>query len=81
MEAEYTAASRLSQEQLGIREILGEFGVAFAEPMVLRDDNQAALKQLEGEKASSKAKHIDTRIKFVLELSELRELRELAGLS
>ncbi|KAG3085880.1 hypothetical protein PI124_g18434 [Phytophthora idaei] len=34
--------------------------------MELRDDNQAALMQLESEKASSKAKHIDVRIKFVV---------------
>ncbi|POM76464.1 Transposon Polyprotein Reverse transcriptase [Phytophthora palmivora] len=34
-------------------------------PMTLRIDNQDALKQLEGEGASAKAKHIDVRIKFV----------------
>ncbi|CAI5703008.1 unnamed protein product [Peronospora effusa] len=33
--------------------------------MPLRVDNQATLKQLDGERASAKAKHIDVRIKFV----------------
>ncbi|KAJ8535207.1 hypothetical protein ON010_g13531 [Phytophthora cinnamomi] len=65
MEAEYTAASVMAAELLGIRELLGELGVKHEEPMPLRVDNQAALKQLDGETASAKAKHIDIRIKFV----------------
>lgn len=66
MEAEYTATSVMGQELLGIRELLNELDVAFVEPLVLKVDNQAALKQLEGERASSKAKHIDVRIKFIV---------------
>ncbi|KAG3093779.1 hypothetical protein PI124_g10497 [Phytophthora idaei] len=66
MEAEYTAASVIGQELLGIRELLGELEVACVQPFERRVDNQATLKQLEGEKASSKAKHIDVRIKFVV---------------
>ncbi|KAG2919889.1 hypothetical protein PC114_g6308 [Phytophthora cactorum] len=54
------------EEILGIRELLGELEVACVQPFELRVDNQAALKQLEGEEASSKAKHIDVRIKFVV---------------
>ncbi|KAG2837007.1 hypothetical protein PC129_g2781 [Phytophthora cactorum] len=61
-----TAASVIGQEILGIRELLGELEVACVQPFELRVDNQAALKQLEGEEASSKAKHIDVRIKFVV---------------
>ena len=38
--------------------------------MPLRVDNQAALKQLDGEKASAKAKHIDMRIKFVSDFTK-----------
>uniref|UniRef100_H3GWD4 Integrase catalytic domain-containing protein n=1 Tax=Phytophthora ramorum TaxID=164328 RepID=H3GWD4_PHYRM len=58
MEAEYTAASVMDTELLGL-------GITHASPMSLRVDNQAALKQLDGESSSSKAKHIDVRIKFV----------------
>ncbi|GMF48934.1 unnamed protein product [Phytophthora fragariaefolia] len=65
MEAEYTAASVVSQEIMGLREMLNELGVPLMVPMPLRIDNQAAIQQLCGERASSKAKHIDTRIKFV----------------
>ncbi|GMF44997.1 unnamed protein product [Phytophthora fragariaefolia] len=65
MEAEYTAASVMAAELLGVRGLLGGLDVKHVVPMTLRVDNQAALKQLEGEGASTKAKHIDVRIKFV----------------
>jgi hypothetical protein len=63
--AEYTAASVMATEILGVRELLGELGVAHASPMSLRGDNQAVLKLLDGEGSSSMAKHIDVRIKYV----------------
>eukprot|EP00644_Phytophthora_capsici_P016292 jgi/Phyca11/117677/e_gw1.34.390.1 len=65
MEAEYTAASVMAAELLGIRQLMEELGIAYKNPMSLRVDNQAALKQLDGESTSAKAKHIDVRIKFV----------------
>ena len=65
MEAEFTAASIMARELLGIRELLQELNLIFEEPIPLRVDNQAALKQLDGERDSAKAKHIDVRIKFV----------------
>ncbi|POM72691.1 Polyprotein [Phytophthora palmivora] len=65
MEAEYTADSVIPAELLGIRELLGELGVKHEKPKPLRVDNQAAMKQLDGETAFAKAKHIDIRVKFV----------------
>ncbi|GMF43968.1 unnamed protein product [Phytophthora fragariaefolia] len=65
MEAEYTAALVMATELLGVRELLGELDITHASPVSLRIDNQAALKQLDGEGSSSKAKHIDVHIKFV----------------
>ncbi|KAG6614663.1 Integrase catalytic core protein [Phytophthora cinnamomi] len=65
MEAEYTAASVVARELLGVRELLGEMQVSHEMSMKLCADNQAALKQLGGEQSSGKAKHIDVRIKFV----------------
>ncbi|KAG6613467.1 Integrase catalytic core protein [Phytophthora cinnamomi] len=70
MEAEYTAASVMGQELLGFRELLNELSVPLVMPMPLRVDNQPALNQLNGEKASSKAKHIDTRIKFIVHFTK-----------
>ncbi|OWZ13989.1 polyprotein [Phytophthora megakarya] len=65
MEAEYTEAFVMATKLLGVRELLGELNVILKVPMALRVDNQAALKQLDGEGVSAKAKHVDVRIKFV----------------
>ncbi|KAG3083218.1 hypothetical protein PC121_g5800 [Phytophthora cactorum] len=65
MKAECAAASVMTREILGVRELVRELGVAYVMPMPLRVDNQAALKQLEGECASVKAKHVGVKIKFV----------------
>ena len=65
MEAEYTAASIVGKEMLGVKELIGELGLELVMPMTLMVDNQAAIKQLSGDKASAKAKHIDVRIKFI----------------
>ncbi|OWZ16775.1 polyprotein [Phytophthora megakarya] len=61
MEAEYTAASRMTTEFLGVREPLGEFELKAAEPLPLRVDNH----QLDEESPSTKAKHIEVQVKFV----------------
>uniref|UniRef100_A0AAV1UQN3 Integrase catalytic domain-containing protein n=1 Tax=Peronospora matthiolae TaxID=2874970 RepID=A0AAV1UQN3_9STRA len=65
MEAEFVAASETARELLGIREMLGEVGMAPELTMTLHVDNQAAIRQLDGEATSMKAKHIDVRVKFV----------------
>lgn len=65
MESEFVAASQTTAEVLGITECLKEVGSKLREPMVLHVDNQAAIAQLEGEDTSGRAKHIDTRHKFV----------------
>lgn len=69
MEAEFVAASEQTRELLGIREMLGEIGMPPGLPMTLYIDNQAAIKQLDGEASSIKAKHIDVRLKFVRDYS------------
>lgn len=38
-------------------------------PMTIAMDNQAAIKTLDGEEASSKMKHVDVRLKFVCQHS------------
>ncbi|CAI5725764.1 unnamed protein product [Peronospora destructor] len=65
MEAEFVAASEVARELLGVREMLNEIGMALELPMLMHVDNQAAIRQLEGEASSLKAKHIDVRVKFV----------------
>ncbi|GMG15093.1 unnamed protein product [Phytophthora fragariaefolia] len=65
MKAVYTAASAMATELLGMRELVGKLGIEYSSPMPPRVDNQVELKPLDGEGSSSKAKHIDVRIKFV----------------
>jgi hypothetical protein len=66
----------MGQELLTVRELLNQLGVALVVSMHLRVDNQAALKQqLDGEKASSKVKHIDTRIIFVVHFTKTGVLK------
>ena len=49
--------------------MLGEIGMPPGLPMTLYIDNQAAIKQLDGEASSIKAKHIYVRLKFVRDYS------------
>ena len=69
MEVEFVAASEKARELLGIREKLNEIGKPPALPIVLHVDNQAALKQLDGEASSLKTNHIDVRTKLVCDFA------------
>uniref|UniRef100_A0AAV1TZS5 Polyprotein n=1 Tax=Peronospora matthiolae TaxID=2874970 RepID=A0AAV1TZS5_9STRA len=65
MEAEFISASQAGRELLGTKELLNELKLRVREPMPMWIDNQAAIKQLESEKSSSSAKHVDMRFKFI----------------
>ena len=58
-------ASEVARELLGIREMLYKIGAVPKLPMLMHADNQAAIRQIEGEASSLKAKHIEVRVKFV----------------
>ncbi|KAE8877445.1 hypothetical protein PF005_g6501 [Phytophthora fragariae] len=64
-EAEFVAASCGGQELLGLKELLSELGMALQLPLTLYMDNQAAIKQVQNEASSSRAKHVDVRLKFL----------------
>ncbi|KAE8991915.1 hypothetical protein PR002_g20705 [Phytophthora rubi] len=74
MEAEFVAASQGTAEMLGIVELLSEIGIKVEVPYKLHVDNQAAIKQIEGEDTSGRAKHIDIRLKFIKDLSRNKGL-------
>ncbi|KAG6609052.1 Integrase catalytic core protein [Phytophthora cinnamomi] len=74
MEAEFVAASQVTAEMLGIVELLSEIGIKVEVPYKLHVDNQAAIKQIEGEDTSGRAKHIDIRLKFIKDLSRNKGL-------
>ena len=65
MEAEFTSASLAGRELLGVRELLVELKLRVFEPMPMYMDKQAATKQLEAEKSTSRTKHVDIRFKFI----------------
>ncbi|GMF52339.1 unnamed protein product [Phytophthora fragariaefolia] len=74
MEAELVAASQVTAEMLGIVKLLGEIGLKVKMPYKLHVDNQAVIKQIEGEDTSGRAKHIDVRFKFIKDLSSNKGL-------
>jgi hypothetical protein len=72
MEAEFIAASHAGRELLGLRELLGELGMKTVEPMSMWMDNQATIKQLDSEKSTSSAKHVDIRFKFICHYAQAK---------
>ena len=64
MEADFTSASHAGQELLGLREHLSELGVVVELPMKIEMYNEAAIRQMENEESSARAKHIDIKRKF-----------------
>ena len=69
MDPEYVAASEVGRKLLGVRETLSEIGESPALPMKVLIDNQAAIRQIEGEASSTKAEHIDGRVKYLCDYS------------
>uniref|UniRef100_A0AAV1VL47 Polyprotein n=1 Tax=Peronospora matthiolae TaxID=2874970 RepID=A0AAV1VL47_9STRA len=65
MEAEFISSSQAGRELLCVRELLLELKLQVCMPMPMWMDNQAAIKQLEGEKSTTSAKHVDIRFKFI----------------
>uniref|UniRef100_A0AAV1UJL8 Uncharacterized protein n=1 Tax=Peronospora matthiolae TaxID=2874970 RepID=A0AAV1UJL8_9STRA len=55
--------SEAGRELLGLRETLSEIDESAALPMKMLIDNQAEIRQIEGEASSTEAKHIDLRVK------------------
>nr|CCA16869.1 PREDICTED: similar to retrotransposon protein putati [Albugo laibachii Nc14] len=70
MEAEFVAASLMASDLLGLEEILGEIGVCVVKPMMMHVYNQAAIKQIQGEDSSVRAKYIVVRLKYTKDYSQ-----------
>ena len=64
MEAEFTSASHVGRELLGLHELVREMGFLVSEPMTMMMDNQAAIKHLESDYSIANAKHVNIRVKF-----------------
>ena len=61
IEPEFTSASHVSCELLGVRELVHGVGFQVAEPMCMMMNNQAAIRQLGSEDSMASAKHVDIR--------------------
>ena len=48
-----------------MKELLEEIGMKTKAPIVLKVDNQAAIKQLQNEASAAIAKHVDIKLKFL----------------
>ena len=55
---------------LGLKELFEELGVKTKTPIVLKIDNQAAIKQLKNEASAASAKHIDVKLKFLKDFTK-----------
>jgi hypothetical protein len=71
-EAEFVAASCGGQKLLGLRELLGELSMPVHLPLALYIDIQAAIKQINNEASSGRAKHVDIRHKFLRDYAAKR---------
>ena len=69
-EAEFVAGAIGTKELLGLRELVIEFGTNVKEPMAVKIDNQAAIKQITNEATNSASKHVDIKIKFVRDVAK-----------
>ena len=66
-ESEYMAACCATQEALWLRYILEEIGISMQTPLVLYEDNQAAIKFSKNQGQHRRTKHVDLRYHFVRE--------------
>jgi len=72
--AEYIAMAEAAKEALWLRTFLQELG--FEEgTLLIRGDNQGALKLAESEENHRRTKHIDIRFKFLREVVEKGSLK------
>ena len=65
IESEFVADSEAGRKLLGIRETLIEIDAAPTLPVTMFIDSKAAIVKIAGEVTSTKAKHIDVRIKYL----------------
>ena len=65
MESEFVAAAVAGRELLGFKTLLEELGLEDQAPMTMWMGNRAAIKQVEGEDSSGRAKHIDIKVNFI----------------
>lgn len=65
IEADLASSLHARQESLGLHELLTELDFKVGIPMTMEMDNQASIRQLKNEESSTRATHIDNKLKFI----------------
>ena len=74
-EAEYMALASAAQEAVWIQRLLNDLHDNSAEPMVINEDNQAAISMAKNPQFHGRVKHVDIKYHFVRELVENGQVR------
>lgn len=73
-EAEFIALSEGCQELTWVKKLLKDFGEDITVPTPIFEDNQSAIKLVEGDKIERRSKHIDTKYFYVRDLHEKKQI-------
>ena len=73
-EAEYQAMAAAVQEAIYLRALMKEFGYPMKEPTDIGEDNQSCIKMCHNPVMHKRSKHIDTKLHFIRERVENKEV-------
>ena len=74
-EAEYQAMAAAVQETIYLRALLEDFGLAMKKPIDIGEDNQSCNKMCHNPVMHKRSKHIDTKLHFIRERVESKEVK------
>ena len=74
-EAEYQAMAAAVQEAIYLRPLLEDFGLAMKKPIDIGEDNQSCIKMCHNPVMHRRSKHIDTKLHFIRERVENKEVK------
>nr|CCA26268.1 polyprotein putative [Albugo laibachii Nc14] len=74
-EAEFIAAAVGGREALGLKELYEELAQRVKTPVVLKIDNQTAVKQIENEASSASTKHVDVKLRFLRDYAKKKTVK------
>ncbi len=74
-EAEYQAMAAAVQEAIYLRALLEDFGYPMKKPIDIGEDNQSCIKMCHNPVMHKRSKHIDTKLHFVRERVENKEIK------
>lgn len=73
-EAEFVALSEACKEVIWLRRLLHDMRYSQTSPTVIFEDNQSCLRLIKEEKLSNRTKHIDTKVHFVKDHIERKDI-------